>query len=241
MAKTSPSSAAMATGRRPTWPTRSSSRSTSRRSARRRSGEGSPSPDGLLRIQPRPRSARRTGDQAHVRAGLPHRLHQKDLGLALQGAREPGLSLAQTATADRGHGRHPLISGGGSSLLVAPARGLTLADKQASTGPCSPAARRSEMNCVRRHLSAIKGGRLAAGCHPAPLVTLLIFDVPGDDPIAIASGPTVGDPPSPAPRHWRSSSVAASPSLPLSVTCSEAARARPSSRTTSACPASRRT
>src|SRR6476620_9557508 len=50
------------------------------------------------------------------------------------------------------------------------------------------------MNCVRRHLSAIKGGRLAADCHPARLVTLVISDVPGDDPKAIASGPTVGDP-----------------------------------------------
>ena len=50
------------------------------------------------------------------------------------------------------------------------------------------------MNCVRRHLSAIKGGRLAAACHPARLVTLLISDVPGDDPIDIASGPTVADP-----------------------------------------------
>ena len=52
----------------------------------------------------------------------------------------------------------------------------------------------SEMNCVRRHLSALKGGRLAAACHPARLVTLLISDVPGDNPIDIASGPTVADP-----------------------------------------------
>ena len=50
------------------------------------------------------------------------------------------------------------------------------------------------MNCVRQHLSAIKGGRLAAACHPAQVVTLLISDVPGDDPTDIASGPTVADP-----------------------------------------------
>ena len=88
-----------------------------------------------------------------------------------------------------------LMSGGGSSLLVAPAAGLTLADKQAvNKSLLASGATISEMNCVRRHLSAIKGGRLAAACHPARLVTLLISDVPGDDPIDIASGPTVADP-----------------------------------------------
>ncbi|WP_077036647.1 glycerate kinase [Pelomonas sp. KK5] len=88
-----------------------------------------------------------------------------------------------------------LISGGGSSLLVAPAQGLTLADKQAvNKALLASGATISEMNCVRRHLSDIKGGRLAAACHPARLVTLLISDVPGDDPVDIASGPTVGDP-----------------------------------------------
>jgi hydroxypyruvate reductase len=88
-----------------------------------------------------------------------------------------------------------LVSGGGSSLLVAPAPGLTLADKQAvNRALLASGASISEMNCVRRHLSAIKGGRLAAACHPARLVTLLISDVPGDNPIDIASGPTVGDP-----------------------------------------------
>ena len=88
-----------------------------------------------------------------------------------------------------------LISGGGSSLLVAPAAGLTLADKQVvNKALLASGATISEMNCVRRHLSAIKGGRLAAACHPARLVTLLISDVPGDDPIDIASGPTVPDP-----------------------------------------------
>ncbi|MEO8297820.1 MAG: glycerate kinase [Burkholderiales bacterium] len=88
-----------------------------------------------------------------------------------------------------------LISGGGSSLLVAPGDGLTLADKQAvNKALLASGATISEMNCVRRHLSAIKGGRLAATCHPAKLVTLLISDVPGDDPVNIASGPTVADP-----------------------------------------------
>ena len=88
-----------------------------------------------------------------------------------------------------------LISGGGSSLLVAPGEGLTLADKQAvNTALLHSGASISEMNCVRRHLSSLKGGRLAAVCHPAQVWTLLISDVPGDDPIDIASGPTVGDP-----------------------------------------------
>ncbi len=88
-----------------------------------------------------------------------------------------------------------LISGGGSSLLVAPAPGLTLADKRAvNSALLASGATINEMNCVRRHLSALKGGRLGALCHPARVVTLLISDVPGDDPRDIASGPTVGDP-----------------------------------------------
>ena len=87
-----------------------------------------------------------------------------------------------------------LVSGGGSSLLVAPAAGLTLADKQAvSAALLRSGATISEMNCVRRHLSAVKGGRLGVACHPARLLTLLISDVPGDDPVNIASGPTVAD------------------------------------------------
>jgi hydroxypyruvate reductase len=87
-----------------------------------------------------------------------------------------------------------LVSGGGSSLLVAPGPGLALADKQAvNKALLASGATISEMNCVRRHLSAVKGGRLAAACHPARLVTLLISDVPGDDPADIASGPTVAD------------------------------------------------
>ena len=87
-----------------------------------------------------------------------------------------------------------LISGGGSSLLPLPLPGLTLAHKQdVSRALLKSGATISEMNCVRRHLSAIKGGRLAAACHPARVLTLLISDVPGDDPIDIASGPTVAD------------------------------------------------
>lgn len=87
-----------------------------------------------------------------------------------------------------------LISGGGSALLVLPLGGVTLEDKQAvSRSLLKSGASISEMNCVRRHLSAIKGGRLAAACYPAKVVTLLISDVPGDNPCDIASGPTVGD------------------------------------------------
>ncbi|WP_341898453.1 glycerate kinase [Ferrovibrio terrae] len=88
-----------------------------------------------------------------------------------------------------------LISGGGSALLALPAPGLTLADKQAvNQALLSCGANITEMNCLRKHLSAIKGGRLAAAAAPAPLVSLLISDVPGDDPAVIASGPTVPDP-----------------------------------------------
>jgi hydroxypyruvate reductase len=88
-----------------------------------------------------------------------------------------------------------LISGGGSALLAAPAQGLTLAHKQAmNKALLKSGATITEMNCVRKHLSAIKGGRLAAACAPARVVTLLISDVPGDDPSVIASGPTVADP-----------------------------------------------
>jgi len=88
-----------------------------------------------------------------------------------------------------------LISGGGSALLPLPAPGLALADKQALNRMLlRSGATISEVNCVRRHLSAIKGGRLAAACHPARVVSLLISDVPGDRSIDIASGPTVADP-----------------------------------------------
>ncbi|HSQ73354.1 MAG TPA: glycerate kinase [Rubrivivax sp.] len=87
-----------------------------------------------------------------------------------------------------------LVSGGGSALLSMPAPGLTLADKQAvNKALLASGAAIDEMNCVRKHLSAIKGGRLAAMCAPARVVTLLISDVPGDAPEVIASGPTVPD------------------------------------------------
>jgi len=87
-----------------------------------------------------------------------------------------------------------LISGGGSALLPLPAKGLTLDLKQhVSRALLASGATISEMNCVRRHLSAIKGGRLAAASYPAQVLTLLISDVPGDRPVDIASGPTVAD------------------------------------------------
>ena len=88
-----------------------------------------------------------------------------------------------------------LISGGGSALLAAPAEGVGFADKQAvNKALLRSGATIGEMNCVRKHLSAIKGGRLAARCTPARVLTLVISDVPGDDPAVIASGPTVPDP-----------------------------------------------
>lgn len=87
-----------------------------------------------------------------------------------------------------------LISGGGSALMTLPAPGLTLQDKQAiNRALLRSGANITEMNCVRKHLSAIKGGRLAAAAAPARVVTLTISDVPGDDPAVIASGPTVAD------------------------------------------------
>jgi hydroxypyruvate reductase len=87
-----------------------------------------------------------------------------------------------------------LISGGGSALLAAPADGITLADKQAvNQALLRSGANIGEMNCVRKHLSALKGGRLALLCAPARVETLLISDIPGDDPTLIASGPTLPD------------------------------------------------
>jgi glycerate 2-kinase len=88
-----------------------------------------------------------------------------------------------------------LISGGGSALLAAPAAGIRLEEKRALTAALlRSGASIHEMNCVRKHLSAIKGGRLAAAAWPASILTLAISDVAGDDPEVIASGPTVGDP-----------------------------------------------
>jgi len=87
-----------------------------------------------------------------------------------------------------------LISGGGSALLTLPAEGIDLEEKQRiNRALLESGAAISEMNCVRKHLSRIKGGRLGAACAPARVVTLTISDVPGDDPSIIASGPTVPD------------------------------------------------
>jgi glycerate 2-kinase len=91
-----------------------------------------------------------------------------------------------------------LISGGASALLCAPAPGLTLADKQAvNAALLASGAPISDMNTVRKHLSAVKGGQLAAAAHPAHVVSLLISDVPGDDPAMIGSGPTCAEPSTP--------------------------------------------
>jgi len=87
-----------------------------------------------------------------------------------------------------------LLSGGGSALLAAPAPGITLADKQATTRALlESGATIAEINCVRKHLSRIKGGRLALAAGPAKVTTLIISDVPGDDPSFVSSGPTVPD------------------------------------------------
>jgi len=92
-----------------------------------------------------------------------------------------------------------LISGGGSALLCAPSDGLTLEHKMAvNAALLNSGAPIGQMNIVRKHLSRVKGGQLAAACHPAQLITLLISDVPGDDPGQIASGPTVGEESTPA-------------------------------------------
>ena len=110
-----------------------------------------------------------------------------------QGAAGRFLDLAGTLTKD--DLLLCLISGGASALLVEPAAGLSLDRKQAITRALlHSGAPIDEMNCVRKHLSAIKGGRLAAAAWPAPVVTLAISDVPQDDPAVIGSGPTVGDP-----------------------------------------------
>jgi hydroxypyruvate reductase len=108
-------------------------------------------------------------------------------------AAERILALAQSAGAD--DLVLCLISGGGSALLTLPAPGVTLAEKQAvNRALLASGAGITEMNCVRKHLSAIKGGQLAAACAPARVVSLVISDVPGDDLAVIASGPTVADP-----------------------------------------------
>ncbi len=87
-----------------------------------------------------------------------------------------------------------LLSGGGSALLSLPAKGVTLTEKQAITSQLlRSGAAIHEINCVRKKLSAIKGGRLAAACAPAAVITLLISDVPGNDASIVASGPTIAD------------------------------------------------
>ena len=87
-----------------------------------------------------------------------------------------------------------LISGGASALLCAPTAGVTLAEKQAlNAALLASGAPISAMNTLRKHLSRVKGGQLAAASHPARMLSLIISDVPGDDPAFIGSGPTVGD------------------------------------------------
>jgi glycerate 2-kinase len=112
--------------------------------------------------------------------------------LAGQAAAERIMALVQGLSAD--DLVLCLISGGGSALLTAPAEGLSLADKQqVNQQLLARGANILEMNTLRKHLSRIKGGRLAAACSPARVLTLTISDVPGDDVSVIASGPTVPD------------------------------------------------
>ena len=113
----------------------------------------------------------------------------------LAGHRAAGRMLAMVQNLSADDTVLCLISGGGSALLALPADGITLAQKQnINKALLRSGATISEINCVRKHLSAIKGGRLALACAPARVVTLLISDVPGDDPGIIASGPTLPDP-----------------------------------------------
>jgi glycerate 2-kinase len=130
-------------------------------------------------------------------AGLPQRIEVVEASHPVPDA--AGLQAAQRILALT-QGLTPddlvlcLVSGGGSALLTLPADGLTLEDKQRINRELlHSGANITEMNCVRKHLSRIKGGRLAAACAPARVVTLTISDVPGDDPSVIASGPTVPD------------------------------------------------
>jgi hydroxypyruvate reductase len=121
-----------------------------------------------------------------------------------------------------------LISGGGSALLALPAPGLSLEDKQAvNRALLASGADIVQMNCVRKHLSAIKGGRLAAAAAPARILTLAISDVPGDDPANIASGPTVADPTSFAEARAILESYAISPPAPVGAHLAAAAEETP--------------
>jgi hydroxypyruvate reductase len=133
---------------------------------------GQSAPAGRIRVL---EAAHPTPDAMSVEAG-------RQILAAVQGLQSDDLVIA-------------LMSGGGSSLMVLPADGMTLADKQAvNRSLLSSGANIVEMNAVRKHLSAIKGGRLALAAVPARVVTLAISDIPGDDPAAIASGPTIADP-----------------------------------------------
>lgn len=131
-------------------------------------------------------------------AGVPQRIEVVEAAhpepdAAGRAAAERILALTQGLTAD--DLVICLISGGGSALMALPADGLTLADKlDINRQLLRSGAGIGDMNTVRKHLSRIKGGRLAAACYPASVLTLAISDVPGDDPSVVASGPTVGDP-----------------------------------------------
>ncbi|MDR2990679.1 MAG: DUF4147 domain-containing protein, partial [Burkholderiaceae bacterium] len=136
-------------------------------------------------VPPRPAGLRRRIEVIEAAHPVPdaasERAAQRTLGLT-QGLTADDLVLC-------------LMSGGGSALLAAPVQGLTLYDKQhINQQLLDSGAPIAEMNCVRKHLSRIKGGRLALACVPARVLTLAISDVPGDDPAVIASGPTVPDP-----------------------------------------------
>ena len=110
------------------------------------------------------------------------------------GAEATGRMLSLVSGLGEGDFVLALISGGASSLLCAPSEGVTLAEKQAvNAALLASGAPISAMNTLRKHLSRVKGGQLAAAAHPARMLSLIISDVPGDDPAFIGSGPTVGD------------------------------------------------
>lgn len=103
-------------------------------------------------------------------------------------------ALALAAELGEGDRLIALITGGGSALMAAPAAGITLADKQRITAALlKSGAAISEINVVRKHLSAVKGGWLAKAAYPATVETLIVSDIPGDDPAMVASGPTLPD------------------------------------------------
>ena len=132
------------------------------------------------------------------------------------GAQASQRMLDLLAGAEEGDFVLSLISGGASALLVAPVAEVTLAEKRAvNTALLASGAPIDRMNTVRKHLSRVKGGQLAAAAHPARMLSLMISDVPGDDPAFIGSGPTVGDASTPAEAlavldHW---SVAVPPAV----------------------------